>query len=191
MWDKIFWFLNFLNIFFTIYPFLMHFEIKINILRLKGVVNAKIFFFKINFKFRIKNGYIYLYFNKKEIKEKLTNKNINIRFILELVKQTYFRQQIEKLSVTSNFGYVLNSCTTAVTCGYIQVLSKCLLSKIKNNKKSAHIFIEVNPKYNEDIFNFKVQTRVRMSGFDMIYAFVYTIISLIKYKLNKKLKKVN
>jgi len=188
MWSKIFWFLNFINLIMFVYPFLMHFEIKINILRLKGVVSVKIFFFKINFKFRIKNGYIYLYFNKKEIKEKLTNKNINIRFILELIKQTYFRQQLVDLHLTSNFGYCLNSCATAVTAGAIQVASKCLLAKVKNNKKSAHIFIEVNPKYNEDIFNFKINTSVRMSGFDAAYALVYTIISIVKDKLNKKFK---
>ena len=188
MCGKIFWLLNLINLLMFLYPFLIRFEIKFNILRLKGVVNLKILFFKINFKFRIKNGYIYLYFNKKEIKEKLTNKNINIRFILELIKQTYFRQQLVDLHLTSNFGYCLNSCSTAITAGAIQVASKCLLAKIKNNKKSAHIFVDINPKYNEDIFNFKVQCSVRMSGFDAVYSFVYTITNILKDKLNKKIK---
>ena len=122
--------------------------------------------------------------------EKLTNKNINLRFILELVKQTYFRQQIEKLSIVSNFGYCLNSCATAVTAGAIQASTKCVLSKIKNNKKSAHIFVEVNPKYNEDIFNYKINASIRMSGFDIIYALVYSIINIVKDKLNKKFKEI-
>ena len=167
----------------------MHFEVKINVLRLKGVITLKVFFFKINIKYRIKNGYIYLYFNNnKEKKERISNKNLNLKLIFELIKQSYFRQQIENLKITSNFGFVLNSCTTAVGCGYIQVLTKCFLGRVKNNKKSAHIFVEVNPKYNEDIFNFKVQTSMRMSGFDAIYAFIYAIVNFIKIKLNKKFK---
>ena len=110
------------------------------------------------------------------------------RFILQIIKQTYFRQQLVSLNLISNFGYCLNSCATAVTSGAIQVVGTSILSKIKNNKKSAHIFLEVNPKYNEDIFNFKVNTSVRMSGFDTAFAFVYTIINIIKEKLNKKFK---
>ena len=75
---------------------------------------------------------------------------------------------------------------TATTCGFIDVLSKCVLSKVKNNKKSAHIFVDVNPKYNEDIFNFRLVYEMRMSVVDIIYTFVFTIIETIKQKIKGK-----
>ena len=66
----------------------------------------------------------------------------------------------------------------------IDVFSKCLLAKVKNNKKSAHIFVDVQPKYNEDIFNLRLIYEMRMSVVDIIYTFVYTAIATIKHKLN-------
>lgn len=183
MWRLIFSFLTFLNIMQFIYPFLIKFEIKCNILRLKGGISIKFFNkIKLDFKFRVKNGYIYIYFNNKERKEKISNKNINIRFILNLVNQLYFRQQWLDFKVISNFGYNLDSCTTATTCGLIDVSSKAILSKIKNNKKSAHIFVDINPKYNEDIFNIRIENNVRMSVIDIIYAL---IIAILRTKINK------
>ena len=187
MWRLIFSFLTFLNIWQFIYPFLIKFEIKLNALKLKGGISLKFFNkIKLEFKFRIKNGYIYIYFKNKEIKEKLDNKNINIVFILNLTKQLYFRHQLLNLNITSNFGFVLDSMVTATTCGLIDVMSKCVLGKVKNNKKSAHIFVEVNPKYNEDIFNFKLNYEMRMSVVDVIYTFAYALIATIKHKIKTK-----
>lgn len=173
MWYLIFLFIIFLIIFILIYPFLLKFEIKLNVLKLKGLLIIKLFNkIKFEIKFRIKNGYIYLYFNNKEIKEKISNKNVNIKFVLNLIKQMYFRQQYISLGIFSNFGYVLDSCVTATGSGFIDVISKCVFSKIKNNKKSAHIFVEVEPKYNEDIFNLRLINETKMSLFDGIYAFI-------------------
>lgn len=157
-----------------IYPFLIKLDLRMNILRLKGSVKITIFN-KLSFqiKFRIKNGYIYIYFNKKERKEQITNKNINLVFTGNLIGQFYYRQQVLNINFNSNFGYNLDSCITATGTGYIDVFSKCILSKIKNNKKSSHIFISNQPKYNEDICNMRMVYEIRMSVVDIIYAFVY------------------
>ena len=63
--------------------------------------------------------------------------------------------------------------------------------KILECKNKNYYIVPEKQEYNEDIFNFKVQTSVRMSGFDVIYSFVFTIINIVKDKLNKKFKKVN
>ena len=189
MWRLIFSFLTFLNIWQFVYPFLIKFEIKLNALKLKGGISVKFFNkIKFEFKFRVKNGYIYLYFNNKERKEKIDKKNINIVFVLNLINQLYFRHQLLNCNLTSNFGFVLDSMITATTCGFVDVLSKCILSKVKNNKKSAHIFVEVNPKYNEDISNLRLVYEMRMSVVDIIYTLVFTIIRTIRNKIREKAK---
>ena len=75
---------------------------------------------------------------------------------------------------------------TASTCGFIDVVSKGILAKVKNNKKLAHIFVDVNPKYNEDIFNFRLEYEMRMSVVDIIYTFVCAIVQTVKYKIKGK-----
>jgi len=187
MWHLIFSFLTFLNIWQFVYPFLIKFEIKCNVIKLKGGISVKFFNkIKMEFKFRVKNGYVYLYFNNKERKEKIDKKNINIIFILNLVNQLYFRHQLLNCNLTSNFGFLIDSMVTASVSGMIDVVSKCILSKVKNNKKAAHIFVEVNPKYNEDIFNIKLNYEMRMSVVDIIYTFVFTIIETVKEKIKRK-----
>ena len=163
MWNLIFLFFNIINLFPLIYPFLIKFEIKFNILKLKGAFIITLFNkFKIEFKVRIKHGYIYINHKKKIRKEKLTTKNTKIIFMLTFINQLFFREQILSLDIASNFGYNLDSCVTAVTCGYIDIIAKGMLAKLKNNKKSAHIFVSVEPKYNEDIFNIRISNQVRI-----------------------------
>ena len=191
MWGLIFLFFNFMNIMGSVYPFLMKMDVRLNILRLKGIIKFTIFNkFKIEFKFRIKNGYIYIYHKRKERKEKLTSQNINVVFILNVINQFYYRQQLLNLDFSSNFGYKLDSCVTATTSGFIDVLSKSVLCKIKNNKKSAHIFTKVEPKYNEDICNLRVSYEIRMSVFDIIYSLVYSVVNTWRdyAKRNNKFK---
>ena len=187
MWRLIFSFLTFLNIWQFVYPFLIKFEIKCNVLKFKGGISVKFFNkIKLEFKFRVKNGYIYIYFNNKERKEKIDKKNINIVFILNLVNQLYFRHQLLNCNLISNFGFVLDSMVTATTCGLIDVISKSILAKVKNNKKSANILVEVNPKYNEDIFNLRISYEMRMSAVDIIYTLLFTIFRTIQNKIKGK-----
>ena len=190
MWNLIFLFSTIMNFLSFIYPFLIQIEVKCNILKLKGGFSIKLFNkLKFEFKFRIKNGYIYVYHNNKERKEKLSNKNVNIVFIFMFINQLYFRQQMLEFNFISNFGYVNDSMITATVCGYLDVLSKSVIAKIKNNKKSAHILIDVEPKYNEDIFNVKVKTITRMSFADIIYSLICTTFYFARYNLMKKFKK--
>lgn len=189
MWHLIFLFSIITNLMSIIYPFLIKFDMRLNVLRLKGSVKITIFNkFNFQIKFRIKNGYIYIYFNKKERKEQLTNKNINLVFIGNIIGQFYYRQQVLNVNFNSNFGYNLDSCVTATGSGYIDVLSKCFLSKIKNNKKSSNIFIFNQPKYNEDICNMRLVYEIRMSVVDIIYAFVYAIKNTWSEYENRKSK---
>lgn len=188
MWYLIFLLSTIMNIWSLAYPFLIEFEAKFNVLRMKGVISLKLFNkIKIQFKIRFKNGYGYIYFKKKEKKIKLTNKDFNFILIKNVVQQLYYRQQIINLNLSSNYGFVLNSCATAIVCGYFDVLTKCLLSKVKNNKKYAHILVNIEPKYNEDVFNAKIKTTFRISLFDIIFALIYTIInSWGKYERKRK-----
>ena len=177
MWRLIFLFVLIMFVAIINYPFLLRLEIKFNVLKFKGVFCLILFNkIKITIKFRIKNGYVYIYYKNKERKEKLSNQNVNVILFTQLIKQSYFRQQLLTLGLSSNFGYCLDSCVTATTSGFIDVISKCVFAKIKNNKKSAHIFVDVEPKYNEDIFNFRSVVACRVSLFDMIYTFVYAKI---------------
>jgi len=177
MWRLIFLFVLILLIMFAIYPFLVQFDIKFNVLKLRGEVAITIFNkFKIDFKIRIKHGYIYINHKNKERKEKISNKNFSVVLILNLINQLYFREQFLDLTILANFGYVLDSRVTATICGYIDVISKSLLGPIKNNKKSSHIFVSVEPKYNEDVLNARVRNIVRISFLDIVYTLFYTFI---------------
>ncbi len=182
MWYLIFSFLTILNIMAFIYPFLINIDVRFNILRLKGTIYITIFNkIKFEFNIRIKNGYVYINHKNKLRKEKISNKNISIIFIFKLLNQMYFREQFLDFIVRSNFGCINDACVTAVVCGYIDVLGKSLLSKLKNNKKSSHIFIDVEPKYNEDIFNIRLYNTIRMSVFDILYAVIYSLIYVWRY----------
>lgn len=179
MWYLIFLFSTIINILTIIYPFLISFDVRFNILRLKGSIVIKIFNkIKFEFKIRIKNGYIYINHKNKLRKEKISNKNFNFVFVINLLNQLYFREQFLSFYFKTNFGFVLDSCVTAVVCGYIDVVGKSLLSKLKNNKKSSHIFIDIEPQYNQDIFNVRLMNTIRMSVFDILYSLVYTLFGI-------------
>lgn len=187
MWEIVFLFLMFLNVMQFIYPFLVEVDIKLNILKLKGVFYIKIFNrMKFTIKFRIKNGFIYIYKKRKEKKIKISKKDVSFLFFVNLAKELYFRQQYLSLSTVSRFGYNIDSCVTATVSGYIDVISKGILSKIKNNKKSAHIFTKIEPIYNEDIFNFRINNVVRISVLDIIYTLVYTVLTTIPVWFRQK-----
>lgn len=176
MWHLIFLFITIIFVFLVVYPFLVKFDVRFNILKLKGTI-AIIFLNKFRFeiKIRIKHGYVYINHKQKERKEKISNKNFFIVFIKQFIKQTYFREQFLIFDAHSDFGYVNDAKTTAVACGYIDVFAKSVLAKIKNNKKSSDIFILVEPQYDQDIFNVRIMQEVRISVLDLLYAGFYTL----------------
>lgn len=166
-----------MNILSFIYPFLVKFDVRFNVLKLKGSVRI-VLFNKINieFKVRVKNGYIYINHKAKERREKISKKNNFLKFVMSFINQLYFREQFLTFDVISNFGYKNDACTTAVSCGAIDVFTKGMLTKLKNNKKNSHILVSVEPQYNQDIFNVRVTNTIRVSIVDMLYALIYTRI---------------
>lgn len=172
MWYLIFYFLGLLFVLIISIPFLITITVTCNVVKLKGMTKIKILFWTTEIRFRIKHGYLYLYRNGKEIKEKLSSKNVNLRFLLHLMNEIYYRERLISLEFVSNFGYNIDALTTALVSGYIDVISRAVLSKIKHNKKSANIFTQVEPKYNQDICNIRVKTKVDNSLFDLLIAFV-------------------
>lgn len=187
MWCLIFSFLFFILFAVVVYPFSISFEIKFNLLRFKGVFTLILFGkFKMQFKLRVKHGYVYIYYKQKEKRIKLTDQDFNVIFFLNLISQLYFRQQLIRLEFGSAFGYTNDACVSAVGAGYIDVIVKSFLAKLKNNKKSAHIFVDVEPKYNQDVCSVRIKSAMRISVWDVLYALFYTLIySWGKYEKRK------
>ena len=170
-------------------PFLIKITFTCNVVKLKGMVKIKILFWKNEMRFRIKNGYIYIYKNGKEIKEKISSKNVNLRFLIKFMSETYMRQKLCEMEFHSSFGYNLDSFVTAKISAYIDIISKSILSKIKHNKKSANIFTQIEPKYNEDVFNIRVKSYVSNSLFDILIAFIMTKTYVRRIYVSKKPKR--
>lgn len=173
----IFLFIVLILLMLIVYPFLISVEVKFNLLRLKGVFTLVLFGkIKLQYKLRVKNGYVYIYHNRKEKRFKLTDKSFNVIFFLNLVKQIYFRHQLLLFDIFTTFGYANDACVTAVGAGYFDVLGKAFFCKVQNNKKSAHIFVNVEPKYNQDICSIRAKSSIRVSVWDMLYSLAYTLI---------------
>ena len=188
MWYLIFLFVIFILLLLIVYPFLISVEVKFNLLRLKGVFTLVLLGkFKLQYKLRVKNGYVYIYHNRKEKRFKLTDQSFNVIFFLNLVKQIYFRHQLLFFDMFSTFGYSNDACVTAVGAGYFDVIGKSVFCKVQNNKKSAHIFVNVEPKYNQDICSIRAKSSIRVSIWDMLYSLAYTLIySWRSYEKNRK-----
>ena len=58
----------------------------------------------------------------------------------------------------------------------------------KDVKKSTHIFVFVEPKYNQDIFNFRLNTSVRISIFDVLYSAIFAGYYIRREENEKKSK---
>lgn len=171
-------------------PIPLKFELSFDILHLKGEIKIKLINFNVlKTKVYVKNGYIFIQGKKHTRKEKLSIQNPNLQFFTQLIKSLYFRQQLVYLKVLSNLGYCNDAFITAMMASFNDILAKCLLAKIKNNKKSAHIFIETLPNYNEDKLYYYFESAMTMSLFDLIFAFLGAKISQRRdYGQNKRRK---
>lgn len=181
-------------VFLLIIPIAIKFRLEFNILNLSGVV--KLQFFKIfNFKLRVRfrGQYVYITKNNHSRREKLTSKNFNVAFVMQLVRQLYFRLVLANLHFSSNVGYYNDAMITAIGSGIFDITSKCLYSRILHNKKSAHIFILNEAKYNQDCLNFKIDGDFSISIFDILYSIVNTLWSLkgVKYETTTQQTKQN
>ena len=162
-----------------IIPIPINFNLKFNVLRLSGDVQIQVFKF-INYSshVRFRGQYIYITQNNKTRREKITSKNFNLAFVVQLSKQLYFRLILQYLSFVSIGGYYNDAMVTALGASLIDVVSKCIYAKILHNKKSAHIFIQNEQKYNQDCLHFKVECKLNISIFDILYSVVNSLWSL-------------
>ncbi len=166
-------------VFLLIIPIPIKFKVIFNILRLSGAVEIAICKF-INFKIRVRfrGAYVYITKNNKTRREKLTAKNFNIAFVVQFVRQLYFRTILDDLKFVGDVGYYNDAMVTAMASSLIDITSKCLGARILHNKKSAHIFISNDTKYNQDCLNLKIEGKMNISIFDIIYSVINTLWSL-------------
>ena len=168
-----------LIIFLIIFPIIIKFKIVFNILRFSGEIHIRILKI-INFKIKVKlrGGYVYITQNGRTRREKLTSKNYNIAFVLKFINEIYFRTQLAFLKFNSELGYYNDAMVTALGSSVIDVVSKCIYSRILHNKKSAHIFVLNEAKYNQDCLRAELEGQVSISLFDVIYSFISSVLSL-------------
>ncbi len=181
-------FLLLILVLLLIIPIPIKLKITFNILRLKGEVEGKIFWFKIKLKFRLRGQYVYITTKKGTKREKITNNNYNLAFVIEIFKQIYYRTHLTQLNFITDIGYYNNALITALSSSIVDILAKCISAKILHNKKSAHIYINNEPKYNEDRCKAHVEIRCFISLFDIIYSFVNTVFNLKGDKYEKQPK---
>lgn len=166
-------------IFLLIIPIPIKVKLSFNILRLSGEVFVRVLkIFKIKVRVRFRGSYVYVSSKKKTKREKLTSKNYNVVFLMQFIRQLYFRIIFTQLEFMCEVGYYNDALTTALGSGVVDIVSKGLSARILHNKKSAHIFINNEAKYNQDCLNMKLECQVKISLFDVIYTIVNTLWSI-------------
>lgn len=170
----------------VIIPIPIKVELNFNILRLSGKLFIKIFkIFNFKLSVRFRGAYVYIT-NKhgKTKREKLSSKNYDVAFVFELIKQLYFRLVFANINFTSQIGYFNSSMVTAISSASLDIISKSILSKIKHNKKSSHIFILNDAKYNQDCCSAKFETDCKICLFDVLYSLICVLWNLkgVKYE---------
>jgi len=173
-------------IFLLIIPIPIKIKLVFNVLRLSGAVNIKILkFIKYNIRVRFRGAYVYITSKNKTRREKLTATNYNIAYIIQLIRQLYFRVILNSLTFISEEGYYNNAMITALGSGMIDIASKCAKGRILHNKKSAHIFIQNQPKYNQDCLNIKLECEAKITLFDILYSIINSLWSMKGEKYEK------
>ena len=160
-------------IFLLIIPIPIKLKLGFNILRLSGEVDIRVLKF-INHKVRVRfrGAYVYITSNKKTRREKLTSTNYNVAYIMQLIRQLYFRVELKSLTFLSEEGYYNDAMITALASGVIDIATKCAKGRILHNKKSAHIFVQNEAKYNQDCLNLKIECEAKISLFDVLYSII-------------------
>lgn len=175
MWQIIF----LIIIFLLIIPIPIKIKMLFNILNLSGGMELKIlkiFSFKMRLRFR--GAYVYITTKGKTKREKLTAKNFNIMFVIQLFRQIYFRLILTSLRFSSEVGYYNDAMFTALGGSLVDIIAKCVYAKILHNKKSAHIFMANEAKYNQDCLRIKIEAEIKMSIFDVLYSLINSLWSV-------------
>ncbi len=163
----------------SMFPIVLKARLEFNLLSLLGKLQIRIFKFKvIQIRVKVKNGYIYLLTKKHTGKIKITKKNFSFAFIYEFIKLIFFRTNLQSLGISSEIGYINNAMFTGILTAGVDGIYKSFLSKIKNHKKSAHIFVESTPQYQQDVFKSIISTKLSLSIFDILYTLINTLLNL-------------
>ncbi len=154
-------------------------KVDFNILKLSGAWEVHICkIIKFRVRVRIRGRYIYITKNGKTRREKLSSKNYSVALILKLINETYFRTELNQLTIKSEIGYCNNAMVSAIGCSVVDIITKCSKARIAHNKKAAHIFVLNEPKYNGDYLNIKLESDIKISIFDIVYSLTSTLLSL-------------
>ena len=146
---------------------------KANVLNLSSQVFVEVLGISfIKLKVKIRGNYVYVTKKKFTYKEKLTPSNVDVIFLFNFLKLLYFRLHLLELTQESEIGYSNNAMATSLGVAGIDIVSKGILTRVKNNKKSSHIFIDNYAKYNEDCLNFKLELSLCINIFDIVYSFI-------------------
>ncbi len=166
-------------IFLLIVPIPIKLNLGFNILRLSGEVRIHLLKF-VNFKVRVRfrGAYVYITRKNKTRREKLTATNYNVAYVMQLIRQLYFRVELNSLTLLSEEGYYNDAMITALASGVIDIATKCAKGRILHNKKSAHIFVQNEAKYNQDCLNLKLECEVKISLFDILYSIINSLWSV-------------
>ena len=121
---------------------------------------------------------MYITRKNKTSREKLTANNYNVAYVVQLVRQLYFRLELDFFSVLSQEGYYNDAMITALAGGTIGIINQCIKARILHNKKSAHIFVKNEAKYNQDCLNLKLECRAKISVFDILYSTINSLWSI-------------
>ncbi len=163
----------------SMFPIVLKARLEFNLLSLLGKLQIRIFNFKvIQIRVKVKNGYIYLSTKKHTGRIKITKKNFSFAFIYEFIKLIFFRTNLQSLGVSSEIGYINNAMFTGILTASVDGIYKSFLAKIKNHKKSAHIFVESTPQYQQDVFKSIISTKLSLSIFDILYTLINTLLNL-------------
>jgi len=160
-------------------PIVVSLRLEFNMLALKGILKVRIFKFKIiDISVRVKHGNIYFTTKKHTIKLKITKQNFPVLFLFESSKLIFFRTNMQSLGASNEIGYLNSAFTNAILVATVDLITKSFFAKIKNHKKSTHIFVETTAQYQKDIFKSILSTKFCISLFDLIYSLLNAVLNL-------------
>lgn len=185
-----FWYLFFgIILIIVTFPINIKSIIKFNLLNLKSELYIEIYKIKlIKIKIKFKKGFVYITKNKITYKEKLTASNINVVFLINFLKNFYYRTIIMEISNINEIGIKDDAFHTAYICESVDIVLKTILRVIKNNKVGSHIFVYNSTNYDEDCVNSKLEVNISFNLFDFLVSFMISKFTTkgVKYERIKE-----
>lgn len=184
-----YWYLFFVVfILFITLPIKYKVVAKINFLNLSGEIFISILNINIvKLKIKIKKNFIYITKKGVTYKQKLTPSNIDIVFVIKLINEFYFRIKLIEIIQTAEIGVKNSAYVSAMSLISFDLITKGILAKIKNNKKSSHILIKNSAKYNDDCLRCGLETIFCVNILDILYSIISSRLKSkgVKYETSK------